>query len=140
MYGVYGIFPIRILSYPLLSFFVCPFVREITRNGILLEAVRFLLLTKVTPMVSKFEAISLSRFVSELGALGQLWFESGELPPSPKLHFTRAAHMANDCVNCGQCEDACPVEIPLSTFFQQSSKEFEELFARFDELTSINYE
>ncbi len=66
-----------------------------------------------------------------------LWFESRELPPSPKLQFTRAAHMANDCVNCGQCEDACPVEIPLSTFFQQSSKEFGELFARFDELTSI---
>ena len=29
-----------------------------------------------------------------------LWFESGELTPSPKLQFTRAAHMANDCVNC----------------------------------------
>lgn len=66
-----------------------------------------------------------------------LWFESGELPPSPKLQFTRAAHMANDCVNCGQCEDACPVDIPLSTFFQQSSKEFGALFARFDELTSM---
>jgi ferredoxin len=66
-----------------------------------------------------------------------LWFESGELPPSPKLQFTRAAHKANDCVNCGQCEDACRVEIPLSTFFQQSSKEFGEQFARFDELTSI---
>jgi len=66
-----------------------------------------------------------------------LWIESNELPPSPKFQFTRAAHMSDDCVNCGQCEDACPAEIPLSTFFQQSSKEYAKLFARFDELTSM---
>ncbi len=64
------------------------------------------------------------------------WVEEGVLPPSPKLQYTRAAHMAADCVDCGQCEDACPVEIPLSTFFQQSTKEYAKLFARFDELTS----
>jgi formate dehydrogenase (coenzyme F420) beta subunit len=63
------------------------------------------------------------------------WVEPG-IPPSPKLQYTRAAHMAADCVDCGQCEDACPVEIPLSTFFHQSTKETAKLFARFDELTS----
>ena len=64
------------------------------------------------------------------------WVESGILPPSPKLQYTRAAHMAADCVDCGQCEDACPVEIPLSTFFHQSTKDQAKLFARFAELTT----
>jgi len=63
------------------------------------------------------------------------WVEEG-LPPSPKLQYTRAAHMDADCVDCGQCEDACPVEIPLSTFFHQSTKNTAKLLARFDELTS----
>jgi Na+-translocating ferredoxin:NAD+ oxidoreductase RnfC subunit len=44
--------------------------------------------------------------------------------------------MAADCVDCGQCEDACPVEIPLSTFFHQSTKDQAKLFARFAELTT----
>jgi formate dehydrogenase (coenzyme F420) beta subunit len=64
------------------------------------------------------------------------WVEPG-IPPSPKLQYTRAAHMAADCVDCGQCEDACPVEIPLSTFFHQSTKDQAKLFARFAELTSV---
>jgi formate dehydrogenase subunit beta len=71
--------------------------------------------------------------------------ESGEssrvgsrIPPSPKLHYLRAAYMGADCVNCGQCEDACPVEIPLSAFFHQSSKEMAKRFARFDEITSAS--
>ena len=63
------------------------------------------------------------------------WVEGG-LPPSPKLQYTRAAHMDADCVNCGQCEDACPVEIPLSSFFHQSTKSTAKLLARFDELIS----
>ena len=64
-----------------------------------------------------------------------MWVEPG-IPPSPKLQYTRAAHMAADCVDCGQCEDACPVEIPLSTFFHQSTKDQAKLFARFAELTT----
>ena len=63
------------------------------------------------------------------------WVESG-IPPSPKLQYTRAAHMDADCVDCGQCEDACPVEIPLSSFFHQSTKNTAKLLARFDEITA----
>ena len=63
------------------------------------------------------------------------WVEGG-IPPSPKLQYTRAAHMDADCVDCGQCEDACPVEIPLSSFFHQSTKNTAKLLARFDELIS----
>lgn len=65
------------------------------------------------------------------------WFEQFKYPISPKLQYTRAAHLANDCVNCGQCEDVCPAEIPLSAFFQQSSKDFGRLFDQFDRMTSL---
>jgi ferredoxin len=29
-------------------------------------------------------------------------------------HITRAMHQAGRCINCGECERACPVDIPLS--------------------------
>jgi hypothetical protein len=51
--------------------------------------------------------------------------------------YTSCSH-GNDHMNCGQCEDACTVDKPPSTFFQQSGRDFGEVFARFDELTSID--
>jgi formate dehydrogenase (coenzyme F420) beta subunit len=38
-----------------------------------------------------------------------------ELPPDPMFHLTRLMHVAPSCVNCGQCQDSCPMEIPLAT-------------------------
>ncbi len=36
------------------------------------------------------------------------------LPPSPlPWHLCRATHVAEACVNCGACQDACPSGIPL---------------------------
>jgi len=64
------------------------------------------------------------------------WFEPNRYPVSPKFHYTRAAHIASDCTGCGQCEDVCPVEIPLSAFYQQSSKEYRELLEKFDRINS----
>ncbi|HXY88243.1 MAG TPA: Coenzyme F420 hydrogenase/dehydrogenase, beta subunit C-terminal domain [Candidatus Acidoferrales bacterium] len=37
------------------------------------------------------------------------------LPPDPMFLLTRLLHVSPSCVNCGQCEDVCPVEIPLAT-------------------------
>lgn len=30
-------------------------------------------------------------------------------------NITRAFHLAGRCINCGECERACPVDIPLMT-------------------------
>lgn len=64
------------------------------------------------------------------------WFEQFRYSISPKLQYTRAAHLTSDCVNYGQCEDICPMEIPLSAFFHQSRKEYARLFEKFDSMVS----
>jgi formate dehydrogenase (coenzyme F420) beta subunit len=44
----------------------------------------------------------------------------GQLPPAePMFHLIRAVDMAGRCVDCGLCEDACPVGIPLRTLYRK---------------------
>jgi len=32
------------------------------------------------------------------------------------FHLRRFAHISDSCINCGQCEELCPMEIPLALF------------------------
>jgi formate dehydrogenase (coenzyme F420) beta subunit len=44
----------------------------------------------------------------------------GALPPEvPIFHLVRAVHMAGRCIDCGLCEDACPVDIPLRLLYRK---------------------
>jgi formate dehydrogenase subunit beta len=52
----------------------------------------------------------------------------GELPVSFMFHLIRFAHIADSCVNCGQCEDVCPMEIPNSLFMHAQQVELEKMF------------
>jgi len=54
--------------------------------------------------------------------------EKGGFPPEKLFHITRLIHMGDSCVNCGQCEAACPMEIPLSKLFHMMSKELGSIF------------
>lgn len=54
--------------------------------------------------------------------------EKEESPPGKLFHITRLIHMGDSCVNCGQCEAACPMEIPLSKLFHMMSKELGSIF------------
>ncbi|MGB9807543.1 MAG: 4Fe-4S dicluster domain-containing protein [Thermosulfidibacteraceae bacterium] len=40
----------------------------------------------------------------------------------------RMTHMSFSCVSCGMCEDACPMEIPVSQIFKTVGKDVQELF------------
>jgi len=52
----------------------------------------------------------------------------GEIPVSFMFHLIRFAHIADSCVNCGQCEDVCPMEIPNSLFMHAQQVELEKMF------------
>jgi ferredoxin len=45
----------------------------------------------------------------------ELWGSQGQIPADPiSFHLIRAFHLADICVGCGACQDACPVGIPLT--------------------------
>ena len=46
----------------------------------------------------------------------QYMVKPGEVPPNPMFHLRRFAHISDSCVNCGQCEELCAMEIPLAKF------------------------
>ena len=52
----------------------------------------------------------------------------GELPVSFMFHLIRYAHIADSCVNCGQCEEVCPAEIPNALFMHAQQVELEKMF------------
>jgi formate dehydrogenase subunit beta len=40
----------------------------------------------------------------------------GKIPPNYAFHLARAAVIGANCINCGCCEDMCPMDIPVSRF------------------------
>jgi ferredoxin len=47
------------------------------------------------------------------------WITPGEIPPAfPLFQIIRAYRIADLCVNCGMCEEACPMHIPLRAIHQ----------------------
>ncbi|MDD1714498.1 MAG: Coenzyme F420 hydrogenase/dehydrogenase, beta subunit C-terminal domain [Methanoregulaceae archaeon] len=55
--------------------------------------------------------------------------EPGQVPPNPMFHMRRFAHISDSCVNCGQCEELCPVEIRLALFSHAIRAEQDAVFA-----------
>lgn len=52
-----------------------------------------------------------------------------ELPTDTMLfHLTRVNHMGLSCVGCGQCENACPMDIPVGLMFQALSQPNQDRF------------
>ena len=45
------------------------------------------------------------------------------------FHFLRAYHCAGRCTDCGACERACPMGIPMRQFTKKLNKDTQELFS-----------
>ncbi len=43
-------------------------------------------------------------------------------------HFVRAIHLAGRCIDCGECERVCPLDIPVRFLNKKLEKEAKELF------------
>ncbi|MDD1719445.1 MAG: Coenzyme F420 hydrogenase/dehydrogenase, beta subunit C-terminal domain, partial [Methanoregulaceae archaeon] len=52
----------------------------------------------------------------------------GQVPPNFMFHLIRYAHISDSCVNCGQCQELCPMEIPNSLHMHAQQVELEKMF------------
>lgn len=58
-----------------------------------------------------------------------IWLEKTvDLPENIFFHLTRVMHMAGRCVNCGECERVCPMNIPLNLLTRKIEKDVKEMF------------
>jgi ferredoxin len=60
----------------------------------------------------------------------EMWVQTGVLPlPFPSFHVIRAMHTVGKCVGCGECERACPADIPLTILYSLLRRDAKELFS-----------
>jgi len=52
----------------------------------------------------------------------------GEIPPDIMFPMIRIVHVMDSCVNCGQCQDACSMEIPLARLIFMLNRELADVF------------
>ncbi len=52
----------------------------------------------------------------------------GEIPPDVMFPMVRVAHVMDSCVNCGQCEDVCTMDVPISLLIFSLNKKVSDIF------------
>ena len=52
----------------------------------------------------------------------------GEIPPDIMFPMIRSVHVMDSCVNCGQCQDACSMDLPLARLIFMLNKELGDIF------------
>lgn len=53
---------------------------------------------------------------------------SGKVPPAFAFHALRCSLVADSCINCGQCEELCPMDIPNALFMHSFAVKLQELY------------
>ncbi|MCK9344387.1 MAG: 4Fe-4S binding protein, partial [Massilibacteroides sp.] len=54
--------------------------------------------------------------------------QPGIIPPDFMFQMIRFAHISDSCINCGQCQELCPMDIPNSLFMHAQQVELEKMF------------
>jgi len=52
----------------------------------------------------------------------------GEVPPDIIFPMVRITHVMDSCVNCGQCQDACTMELPIARLVFMLNRELAGIF------------
>jgi formate dehydrogenase subunit beta len=52
----------------------------------------------------------------------------GQIPPPFMFHMIRFVHISDSCVNCGQCEELCPMDIRNALFMHALQTDLEKMF------------
>lgn len=65
--------------------------------------------------------------------LGQTWLERDVIPTGNQVYgIVRALHVAGRCIECGECERVCPMDIPIMKVNRKMAKDIEELFGSYE--------
>ncbi|MBN2733911.1 MAG: Coenzyme F420 hydrogenase/dehydrogenase, beta subunit C-terminal domain [Methanomicrobiaceae archaeon] len=54
--------------------------------------------------------------------------ESGVVNPPFMFHLIRYSHIADSCVNCGQCQELCAMDIPNALYMHALQLEMQDMF------------
>ncbi|MDD1679084.1 MAG: Coenzyme F420 hydrogenase/dehydrogenase, beta subunit C-terminal domain [Methanomicrobiales archaeon] len=52
----------------------------------------------------------------------------GDVPPSFMFHLIRLTHVSDSCVNCGQCQELCAMDIPNALHMHALQVDLQEMF------------
>jgi ferredoxin len=64
-----------------------------------------------------------------LDRLNPQWVKrSNDTSENLMFHISRAFHLAGRCISCGECERACPMDIPLMKLNRKLEKDVKDLF------------
>lgn len=63
---------------------------------------------------------------------GQTWLERAVDEPGNEFYgLVRAFHVAGRCIECGECERVCPMDVPIMDLKHKIAKDINELFGEY---------